>query len=242
MTAERHCEEFLRLLPELALGIGSDRDRKGVLAHVDQCPDCRRAWEEVSAVAADLLLLAPTQDPPPEFATRVVQRIAAEQAPGRQEGSLHRWRRRLVTAPVAAAAASVLAMGLVGSYVYSTTGDEREIAARYRETLRIADGTYFGALALRGPSGEQSGHVFGYQGRPSWVFVVAPLQGRRPAQLTVVIDTRTAGTLRLGELRPTGDVGTLGVTLPVPFPDVTGLRVVNEGGTTVLTADAPPPP
>ena len=52
------------------------------------------------------------------------------------------------------------------------------LGSRYRDVLRIADGDYFAAARLRAPDGTTSGHVFGYQGSPSWLVVAVTEAGR----------------------------------------------------------------
>ena len=63
MSDRPSCEE-VRALAELALGIAVGDERARVLEHLLACPACRRHLEELSSVADDLLLLAPTQEPP----------------------------------------------------------------------------------------------------------------------------------------------------------------------------------
>ena len=59
MTADDRCHEIRELAAELALGIADGEDRARVLEHVADCADCRREVESFSAVADELLVLAP---------------------------------------------------------------------------------------------------------------------------------------------------------------------------------------
>ena len=61
------CDEVRAVAPELALGIVEGEERGLALEHLAECPDCRRRVEELSEVAAELLLLAPHEEVPVGF-------------------------------------------------------------------------------------------------------------------------------------------------------------------------------
>jgi hypothetical protein len=69
------CEEIRDLAPEIALGIADGEERAEALRHLSTCADCRRVVEQLSQVADELLVLAPAQEPPPGFESRVVDAI-----------------------------------------------------------------------------------------------------------------------------------------------------------------------
>ncbi|PSL08278.1 hypothetical protein CLV30_101249 [Haloactinopolyspora alba] len=191
------CAELAESLAEVATGAASGPDRARVLDHLSECDDCRAELERLSRVADEVLLLAPSHEPPAGFESAVLERIAGSDDAGPEgtgpddgsgagsddghaggepaDGTRRHWVRGLVLA----AAAAVI--GLAGAgIVWQTTSDERELAEGYRKTLDIADGQYFSAAPVRDASGEQVGHVFLYQGEPSWVFAVlgdAPAPG-----------------------------------------------------------------
>ena len=146
---------------ELALGIADGEDRARALDHLADCPACRARLERLSAVADELLLLAPASEPPAGFESRVAETMR----PSRRRAGL---RRRLALPIAAAAAAAALAAGAV----WLALGDDRELADSYRETLAVANGEYFDAAPLELPGGEKIGYVYGYQGRTSWVLAV----------------------------------------------------------------------
>jgi Putative zinc-finger len=52
------CEEVRDLAPELALGIADGAERAEALRHLSACAECRRALEQLSQVADELLVLA----------------------------------------------------------------------------------------------------------------------------------------------------------------------------------------
>jgi hypothetical protein len=69
------CEEIRHLAPEIALGIADGEERAEALRHLSTCPDCQRVVDQLSEVADELLVLAPAQEPPAGFESRVLQAI-----------------------------------------------------------------------------------------------------------------------------------------------------------------------
>jgi anti-sigma-K factor RskA len=153
------CEPTRELAAELALGIADGEERARALRHLAECAECRRAVEEYSAVTDELLMLAPAQQPPPGFESRVFERLA----PARPR---RRLRRILVPLAAAAAAAAVAAGAILGA-----TSDDRRLADQYRSTLAAAHGSYFTAARLRDAAHAPGGLVYGYRGRSSWIYV-----------------------------------------------------------------------
>jgi hypothetical protein len=72
MKGEMSCEQARELAPELTIGIADGQQRDAALRHAATCPDCRELISELSSVVDDLLLLAPSHEPPPGFAARTV--------------------------------------------------------------------------------------------------------------------------------------------------------------------------
>jgi predicted anti-sigma-YlaC factor YlaD len=138
MNDRPSCEEVRALAPELALGIAVGEERAHALEHLLACPACRRYLEELSSVADDLLLLAPTQEPPVGFESRVLEEL--EERSGRPE----RRRRR----PLIAVAAAAVAALVTASAMWLAFDDDRDLADRYRETLAVANGKYLTAAPL----------------------------------------------------------------------------------------------
>jgi hypothetical protein len=216
VSAESSCREVGELLPEIAVGIASGEDRARVLEHLSRCGNCRRELEQMTEVADELLLLAPEREPPLGFETRVLARL---------EGTQNRGRRGLAVA----AAAVVAAAAIAGGVVYRATADDRVLAAEYREVLRELDGRYFQTTTLHGSPGEDDGRVFGYQGRPSWVFVlIPPHDDARSYDIT--LETRDGGHLELGEVEVGTGGGSWGRTIPVDLGDVAGLWLEDAAG------------
>ena len=67
------CEETRDLAAEIALGIADGEERAEALRHLSTCGECRRVVEQLSQVADELLMLAPVQEPPAGFESRVVE-------------------------------------------------------------------------------------------------------------------------------------------------------------------------
>jgi hypothetical protein len=90
---------------------------------------------------------------------------------------------------------------------------------------------------LRDPRGQPAGHLFGYEGSPSGVFVVVNSPGGS-GTYTVEVTTHDGRRLPLGTLTVTvtDGEGSFGRTLPVALRDIAHLRLVNRDGETRFQA------
>jgi hypothetical protein len=229
MNADMGCAQVRELAPELALGIAEGDERGAALRHLSGCAGCRRLVSELASVGDELLLLAPAEEPPPEFESRVLGRLAEPARPrGLRPRTRHlRW--------VAVAAALVLVAALGGGSVFLATAGDRRLADGYRAVLRQGQGSFFAAAPLQGPRG-RVGTVFGYQGQPSWAMVTLrpPIPAERRFQVQVL--TRDGRYLAVGEAVLGGAKGTWGVQLPVDLSAVHQLRLVGSDGRTEFAA------
>jgi hypothetical protein len=126
MSGELSCVQVRELAPELTIGIADGQQRDAALRHAATCPDCRRLIAELSSVVDDLLLLAPSHEPPPGFAVRTVASISPPAAvpegmpdPAPSPARLVRQPRRALARggtrwPWAAAAVCLAAAGVSG--------------------------------------------------------------------------------------------------------------------------------
>lgn len=219
MTDSLDCREVREVASELTLGVLAGQERAGALQHLAGCGSCRRHVAELAEVADELLLLAPSREPPVGFESRVVGRLT-----GRPPTARRWW---LVAIAAAAALATVLTA--IGFDV--ATDQDRELAARYRHTLQQANGRYFGALPLRDASGRRAGNVFGYEGSPSWVFVTINSPSGSGAY-TVEVTATDGRRFPLGTLIVTDGRGSWGRALPVALHDIARVRLVNDRGET----------
>lgn len=214
------CDEVKALAPELALNLASGEQRAAALGHVARCPSCRREVEAMSEVADAILLLAPPAEPPPGFESRVLSRLpAARRRP---------WRRVL-----AVAAAVVLTAALSSGLTYAMGAHDRHLAAEQREQqagLAAVDGRYFAAAPLLGEGGRQ-GQVFGYAGRPSWVYVVAG-SGMSGDVYTVDVVTSAGRKVPLGSMQVWDGRRAWGALLPFDLSRVASVQLVSGSGTT----------
>ena len=217
------CEEIRELAADVALGISDGEQRAEVLRHIATCSECRRLVEELTEVADELLLMAPVQEPPAGFESRVVERLGARE-PRRRRFRRVAWR----VAP-ALAAAAVTAVALVAVY-----HDDHVTADRFRATLQEAGGSSFEAGRLVDPTGERAGVAFGYEGSPSWIFVTvdSAYWGQVSTAELIARDGRTIG-LHWFRLGPDG---TWGGAIPVPLRDVAAIRLLGERPGQVLEA------
>jgi hypothetical protein len=221
------CEDTREIAAELALGIADGAERARALHHLAGCADCRRAVEELSAVADELLILAPEREPPAGFESHVLARLApAPEKPRRAR------RLRRVLAPVAAAAAAALAAAAV---VLHATNDDRRLAAHYRATLSAAHGSSFDAARLFAPGRVRAGVVYTYRGTPSWVFV-AIYRPYRSTAYTVELVTADGRRVPLPSLRLDLRTGTGGQAIPVDLQSVSTVRLVGAERGDVLEA------
>lgn len=214
MTDPR-CEETLAIAPELALGMATGEERARALEHIARCEACRERVAELSAVADDLLLLVPPQEPPAGFESRVLKGMG-----GRVGG--RRW-----IAGVAAAVVGLLAAG----GVWLATASDREIASQYREALAEANGRYFGVHPLTS-GGDKIGNLFVYGGNTSWVFATLdePLpSGTYRAEL----ETVAGEEVDLGSVVMSSTVREWGRIVPFSLRDVSSLRIVDDEGSLV---------
>jgi hypothetical protein len=227
------CEEIRDLAAEIALGIADGEERAEALRHLSECGECRRLVEQLSQVADELLVLAPVEEPPAGFESRVVEALGLKRRPSRR---LARWLAPRWLAPrlvPALATAAVTAAALVAVY-----HDDRVTAERYRDTLAEAGGQYFQAEQLSDRTGNRAGVVFGYEGTPSWVLVTVDRVHRQSVAGGELV-TDGGRTISLPSLELDRN-GTWGGAIPVNLYKVASIRLLGESQRHVLEASFPP--
>lgn len=181
--------------------------------------------EELAATADALLLLGPAHEPSPGFESKVLTEIRSAQRPS------NRFRSRLV----AVAAVCVL---VTGTAAFWLTSDDRSLAGHYRDALAVAEGEYLGVVPLRNEAGARTGHVFAYEGEPTWVFMIfdtPPQPGAYEAEL----ETDGGEIISFGVVGvAAGDV-TWGRDIPVSLRELRAVRLVDEDGVVVAGARFP---
>ncbi|HET7481366.1 MAG TPA: zf-HC2 domain-containing protein [Actinomycetota bacterium] len=229
MTDPR-CEEIRSLAPEVALGIASGDDRAALLRHVTSCDECRAYVTRLSAVADDLLLAAPIHEAPAGFESRVLQRVETAATGAPDEVGARRGRRGWVLTVAAAVTAAAVAAGAV----WIATGEDRKLAGSYRATLATANGEYFSAADLVTSDGDRAGVIFGYQGDPSWMFVVLD-DVERSGDYSVSITTTAGRTVDLGRATFDDDRRGWGTDLTVDVHHIETVRLFDGADTLTAT-------
>jgi len=210
------CAEVAPHLAEVATGAATGADRARVLNHLVGCSRCRLELEGLSRAADDLLLLAPEWEPPAGFETAVLARLAP--LPSR-----HRtWTRarRLVLQAAAVVVAAALAAGLA----WWRAAPDRRLAGEYREAVAVGDGSFLRAAPVTTDAGAVVGHLYAYQGHPSWIYVTvtgAPNPGRYDVTLTA----RDGRQWQLGACVAAHRYCGAGATIVIPVDDVSTVRL-----------------
>jgi hypothetical protein len=224
------CDEVRELAPEIALGIADGEQRAEALRHLTGCADCRRAVEELTQVADELLTVAPAQEPPAGFESRVVEAMGlGERPPGRRRARRLRLRRLTLRVGPALATAAVTAFVMVGVY-----HDDHQTAERYRATLAEANGHSFQAETLKDLSGARGGVAFGYDGSPSWLLLTVD-RSHRDVVTSGELQTKDGRTIPLRSLHLGAD-GSWGGAIPVKLYEVASVRLLGERPGDVLQA------
>jgi anti-sigma-K factor RskA len=219
------CERLRYLAAELALGIADGEERAWALDHLATCAGCQAQVERLSAVADDLVLLAPAAEPSAGFEARV----AKELTPARRRAP---WPRRFAIPAFAALAAAAVA----AAAVWIALDDDRDLAGAYRDTLAVANGEYFDAAPLEAPGGEGVGYVYGYQGRTSWVMLVV-YDGVETGRYRADLVTEDGRHRRLGEIDVNEGKGSVGAATPVPYEDLAEMRLLDGRGREVADSE-----
>jgi hypothetical protein len=224
------CDEVRELAPEIALGIADGEQRAEALRHLSGCADCRRAVEQLTQVADELLTVAPVQEPPAGFESRVVDAMGlGERSPRGRRARRLRLRRLTLRVGPALATAAVTAVVMVGVY-----HDDHQTAERYRATLAEANGHSFEAETLKDPSGARGGVAFGYDGSPSWLLLTVD-ESHRDAVTRAELQTKDGRTIPLRSLHLDAD-GSWGGAIPVKLYEVASVRLLGDHPGDVLTA------
>jgi hypothetical protein len=223
------CEETHDLAAEIALGIADGEERAEALRHLSTCGECRRVVEQLSGVADELLVLAPVQEPPAGFESRVVEAMGLRKPPRRR---LPGWLSPRWLAPrvgPALATAAVTAAALIAVY-----NDDRQTAERYRGVLEQANGQYFLAEPLADASGARGGVAFGYEGSPSWLLLTVDPAHRGDVETGELV-TRGGRTIPLRSFA-LDRRGSWGGAIPVKLSQVASIRLLGERPGEVLQA------
>lgn len=229
------CAGTRELVPELAAGVASGEERARALAHLARCRGCRQELDAVTKVVDDLLLLAPEAEPPAGFETSVLAQLTPVRRPRRRT-----WKLAVLQAAALVVVAGIAA-GLAAGGMLWGTADERRFAAYYRDTFAEANGSYMMVADLAAGGVPEVGHVFAYEGSPSWVLLTiegVPAPGRYDVRLLTRGDRRVdLGRLTVRD----GAAASWSSTIEVSVRDVRMVQVVpaEDAAGTTMTARFP---
>ena len=224
------CEEVRELAPEIALGIADGEQRAEALRHLSGCADCRRAVEQLTQVTDELLTVAPAQEPPAGFESRVVEAMGLGDSGSRRPRAPRlRLRRLALRVGPAIATAAVTAVAMIAIY-----HDDHQTAERYRATLAEANGQAFQAEMLTDGTGARSGVAFGYEGSPSWLLLTVD-RSHRDAVTRAELQTKDGRTIPLRSLHLDAE-GSWGGAIPVKLYQVASVRLLGDRPGDVLQA------
>jgi hypothetical protein len=210
------CEEVRDMAPEFVLGVAGGDDRARILDHISACEDCRRLVREMSAVADELLLLAPDHEPPLGFENSVVRNLSSV----RDVSGVRAPRRRWLVAVAAALAGVLVGAGAL----WFVTGPDRRVGAYYRGVLERADGEYFTSRELWDSAGNRAGVVFAYEGHPSWLFMVVEKEGVT-GEFTCYAEMEDGRSMSLGTFALSGDKRTWGAGMDQSIHDLDRVKL-----------------
>ena len=218
------CSEADTMVAELALDVLPGDQRAALLAHVEQCPNCRQLLDELTETADDLLLAGPAATPPSGFEDRVLEQIQGVQG---RSGPRRRDRAALRLPTWAAAAAAVVLLvtgGVTGAVIGRSSSAPDESAARLQ------------TFELISTSGADIGDVSTYIGDPSpWFFM--RVEGDVPdATYRCVLDMDDGRTVPIGRLWAVKGHGGWGEHLSEDPRHAVAARLLDPKGATVATA------
>ena len=227
------CEHVRDLEAEIALGIADGEERAEALRHLSTCGECRRIVEEFSQIADELLMLAPIQEPPAGFESRVVEAMGLQgSAPRRRRVRRLSLRWLAPRLGPALATAAVTAAALIAVY-----HDDHQTAERYRESLAQAGGRYFQAEPLAEENGDRGGIAFGYEGSPSWILLTVDAAHRDDVTRGELL-TRDGRTIPLPSIELDRN-GSWGGAIPVDLYKVVSIRLLGDSPGDILQASFP---
>jgi hypothetical protein len=180
------------------------------LEHAASCKECRSILGEYSALADELLLLAPGHEPSAGFEGRVVERMGGRFV-------RPRWRPRL-RAALAVVAVAALTVGVMFAAFRDDRQDARSQTAQLQE-----------------PDGGRAGEVIAYDTSPPWLLVKVA-HPYRSSEYKCELVTRSGRRIRLPAFQLDEASGTWGQAIPVSLNDVAEVRVFDGDGEGALRA------
>jgi predicted anti-sigma-YlaC factor YlaD len=210
------CEQWREALAMHLLGDQPVEEMTGLLAHLDGCAECQAIASELTETVAmlkyvDRSSVEPTASVPPSLTARVLGDL-------HEVGVVQRRRRRTVAAMtgLVGALAAALILVAVFSSSHSAAPSERALALRGASSATasalLVKQTWGTSLQLR-ESGLPGGEVY-----------------------TVSMETKSGRWWTAGTYRPSNNRAVFAtMACAVTLRKITGVRVVNSAGATVLS-------
>jgi predicted anti-sigma-YlaC factor YlaD len=211
------CEQWREALAMHLLGDQPVEEMTGLLAHLDGCAECQAIASELTETVAmlkyvDRSSVEPTASVPPSLTARVLGDL-------HEVGVAQRRRRRTVVAMtgLVGALAAALILVAVFSGSHAAAPSERALALRGASSVRasalLVKQPWGTSLQLR-ESGLPGGEVY-----------------------TVSMETKSGRWWTAGTYRPVNDKAVFAtMACAVTLRKITGVRVVNSAGATVLSS------
>lgn len=228
--SELNCQQCRELAAEMALNILPGRERGDTLRHLDKCPPCRQAVNELANVADRLVELIPEARPPAGFEDRAVTVLSAKRdSPrGKREGHL----RAAVRGVALLAAVVLVGAGLLGARKNSDpeAGAVSQLGERTVQYAPLVS------------ANRQVGQAYFYPGRPPWIYVSLAAETTSLATDTISCEAihPDGTTVSLGPIR--FDRGRRACAGPATSPpyELVAARLVDQAGDTLATAQFTP--
>jgi hypothetical protein len=157
-------EHPVDLLPELALGVLSEREAAGVRSHLERCASCSAEHQELLRVTQLLPFAAEDREPSAETKAAVMDRIAAEpRARDRGRVIQPRWP---MWGGAVAAGLLLLALGGLGGWLLGD-GDDSELEDQVERQQAMVDAAAAGTLRMsEGTLGDAEATLLTVPGSP----------------------------------------------------------------------------
>jgi hypothetical protein len=220
---DNSCEQWHGLIAVRSLGGLSGDEVTALDAHLEGCAECRSLAEEMSSTVAMLAYVDPTSvEPTAQVAPELAERVLGDL---HRSGAMHRRRRRVATSAVSlvgALAAAAILFALLSGTSPSTNQRTLALGPTAAESLQVKGVT---AKAVLVDQSWGTSVDFSEQGLPGGGVYTVSMK-------TAAGTWWTAGTYR----SISGRTVSATMACAVAMKDITGLRVVNAKGVTVLTS------
>ena len=226
-VTDMSCEQWHGLIAMRSLGGLSSDEAIALDAHLEGCAECRTLAEEMSSTVAMLDYVDPTSvEPTAQVAPELAERVLGDL---RRAGALQRRRRRVTASAVSvvgAIAAALILFTLLSGTSPSTNQRTLALGPTAAESLKVTGVT---AKAVLVDQKWGTSVDFSEQGLPGGGVYTVSME-------TAAGTWWTAGTYR----SISGRTVSATMACAVAMKDITGLRVVNAKGVTVLTSAESP--